>query len=188
MKDYFIEEKEYLDYIRKQILPELRDKVKSIICSQWISERLANPLLFLSQKDKKVISNVAFFAYDHFVRRFLEQVNEILRKAGMEVDMSNLPELFDTIETLFRRAAEEPFIDWLFTESLPRLEEIRSRIKVESIEELALLVRILDYTWSLFDGLEDVDDCISVLYEVPGTIERLVSEKRLIKDHHISNC
>lgn len=184
MKDYFIREKEYLDRVREQVLPEFRDKVKSFIYSQWISERLANPLLFLPQIDKKVISNIAFVAYGYFVRRFLEQVNEVLRKAGIEFNMNDLPELTEIRDTFLHQTTEEPFIDWLFTEGFPRLEEIRSRIKVESIEELAYLVRILDYTWTLFDGLEEVDDCICALYEVPGTIERLASEKKLLEDHH----
>ncbi|MCL6612689.1 MAG: hypothetical protein K6T66_14230 [Peptococcaceae bacterium] len=186
MKKYLEKEFALLEELKIKY-PEYSEKFRSIFESECLPVPMTFPLFYCTEHvlTAEVVMNLSSVAIEYFIKRYFEVVqnliNSINPKLLKKFFIKNL-----NYEHWEKLANQEPFFEWLVSEGLACFNRVRRLINVTTIDDLAALVRQLEYLMAFLSNIEDPQEILGYLYDLPQWLEDDLKEKDLlITERHI---
>ena len=191
VKEFLIKEAEFLENLRKKY-PDDVDYIKSFMESRFLSEKAVKELPLLEEKfdmeeRKMFMLREAISAFNSFLADYYDAVGHLFCTVTGS-DMISLDDLLNYLHALSELSPdesifkEEPFFEWFVKEGIHHLNNIQRKLHVEAIEELAVLIRHLDYHGAYLSGYEDsLEEVLSFLYDIPIMLEEDLNQAGLLK-------
>lgn len=168
LKERFPSNSEYfVSFLESVYLP--KDKGEELISSNYLNE----------EEFLVLIKDIGNQCLDQFKSHYFKAIISLLSFYNIDFNGKEFTKFLSSLDKSLLE--EEPFFDWLIKEGIPILNNIREGLHVSKTDELATLVRELNFLGSLLLGHEEYPDMlVSSFYDIPNTLYTELSTRNML--------